>query len=172
MAKVKQFIVLIGLPGSGKSTYLQQLLQVYPKTVVTSRDDIVEKYAKQYNIDYNAAYVKYASEIDEDYKVMMENVRNSLPDIVVSDRTNLTTKSRDKLSQYFKDKRYKITYVFFKKPVRDADKYVWNLRMNSRPGKTIPDGVAQSMYDSYVDFVEEDARIKPDIVVKINGWGR
>ena len=49
---MKEIIYVCGLPGSGKSYYINKM---YPNYVIISNDLIVEEYAKKHNIHiYNA----------------------------------------------------------------------------------------------------------------------
>jgi predicted kinase len=63
----------------------------------------------------------------------------------VIDRTNLTAKSRAKFIQKLKLHRYEIECVVFPTPEPEE----WKRRLDSRPGKTIPQEVLDRMVDSY-----------------------
>ena len=168
----KEYIVLIGLPASGKSTHINDILATYPDATIISRDNIVMKYAKQDGITYNEAFFKYGKEIDVDFKAEMDKIRQEKPNVVINDRTNLTTKSRDSFSKFFKDQKYRIIYIFFEKPKTDVQRYIWECRLNGRKGKVIPKETLDNMEEMYVDYVETDAKVQPDIVIKIDSWGK
>lgn len=167
---MKQLIVLIGLPASGKSTYFNEHLK---KNVmegkILSRDMIVEWFAKQNNCDYNLAFNTYAKEIDKVYRMHMEDAKKFLPDYLVVDKTNLYSHVRDREYQFFLDKGYCITYIFFTKPV-DEEFAEWKNRLSSRPGKTIPPHVLENMYNDYLEDVPSDAKVQPHFKFWVNNW--
>lgn len=167
---MKKYIMLIGLPASGKSTYLNEILVEYPDAAVISRDHFVEEKARELNLTYDQVFKEHAEEIDEKFKKYVQQVRELQPDIVVNDKTNLTNKGRDKEVQHFKDSGYEVTYIFFEKPERDVDHYVWKQRLSSRKGKFIPDSVIEDMLKRYEDNV--NGRITPDYMFRIKSWGK
>lgn len=167
----KELIVLIGLPASGKSTYIKNILRPkHPEMVVWSRDDIVDIVAKEHKITYTQAYNKYQTIIEDRYKKTLSSYRHSLPDVIVCDKTNLSSKHRDKEFKFFKDKKYFITYVFFEFPKTPEEISAWKRRLNSRPGKIIPEFVLEDMMNKGVMFVPKEANVKPDMIYIINNW--
>lgn len=167
---MKKYIMLIGLPASGKSTYLKELLIQYPEAVVISRDHFVEEKARELGSTYDQVFKEYSKEVDENFKNYVQHIRESLPDVVINDKTNLTNNNRDKEVQHFKDSGYELTYIFFEKPKRDVDHYVWKQRLGSRKGKFIPDSVVEDMLKRYEDNV--NGRIAPDYMFRIKSWGK
>lgn len=168
---MKQLIVLIGLPASGKSTYLEQHLK---KNVmegkILSRDMIVEWFAKQDGITYNEAFTKYAKETNTVFNQHIQDARQLLPDYLVVDKTNLYSHVRDREYQFFLDKGYCITYIFFTKPVEDDDIAEWKRRLASRPGKVIPEHILDNMYKDYLEDVPSDAKVQPHFKFWYNNW--
>ncbi len=68
----------------------------------------------------------------------------------IIDRTNLTVKSRAKFIQKLKLHNYEIEAVVFPEVGSEAlSKEEWKRRLDSRPGKTIPQEVLDQMVDSY-----------------------
>ena len=49
-------VMLIGLQGSGKSTYRKKLTASKSDYVIISLDDMLEEYAQEKNITYNEAW--------------------------------------------------------------------------------------------------------------------
>lgn len=128
---------LIGVPASGKSTWIANQIWALGLTVV-STDAFVEDHAESQGKTY--------SEVFDDYMptavmLMAEQVvraREHGHD-VIWDQTSLTEKSRVRKFNMLPD--YEHVAVVFATP--DADELA--RRLSSRPGKNIPDGVMKSM---------------------------
>ena len=135
----KELVVLIGLPGSGKSTYIKKH---YKNHIVVSNDIIVDKYAEQHDIDYNAAFKTLGlSKIIQSGKQDFTKAIKSNKSIVL-DNTNLTKKIRKEYLDQAKGYR-KIAVIF-----KVSDKTLQK-RLKQRKGKTIPDDVLKKMQAEY-----------------------
>lgn len=82
-------IILIGLPGSGKSTYAETL----ENRVILSSDNHLEAMASQFGMTYQKAFDLYANTAT---RMFFLDLKMCNRDSVV-DRTNLTRKSRAKI---------------------------------------------------------------------------
>ncbi len=133
--------ILVGVPASGKSTWLQEHI---PMANVMSTDIVIENVAKSYGMTYNEGFKDLISFAD---KVMWRHITlaHMRQEDYVIDRTNLTAKSRAKFIQKLKLHRYEIECVVFPTPEPEE----WKRRLDSRPGKTIPQEVLDRMVDSY-----------------------
>jgi predicted kinase len=145
--KAKIFI-LIGVPMSGKSTWIKNN---YPDTKVISRDDIVlEVHGTN---DYNKAFKEVNhKEVDKLLNSRLLDASNSDNDVII-DMTNMTIKRRRSTLKYFTD-FYKEAVVF---PVLSNDEY--ERRNNIRTvneNKSIPLFVLKSMLDSYQEPTKEE----------------
>jgi predicted kinase len=132
--------MLIGVPGSGKSFWISQ--QDLIESVVLSTDHYIEKFAQLNNQTYSEIFNKVVGEAT---RLMREDLRKAILDkkTIYWDQTNTTRKSRaQKLSQI--PKTYRKIAVFFQTP----DKVEHAMRLNSRPGKIIPDVVLENMIKS------------------------
>jgi predicted kinase len=132
--------MLIGVPGSGKSFWISQ--QHLIDSVVLSTDTYIEKFAQLNNQTYSEIFNKV---IGEATRLMREDLRKAILDkkTIYWDQTNTTRKSRaSKLSQI--PKTYRKVAVFFAVP----DKAEHTRRLNSRPGKIIPEMVLENMINS------------------------
>ena len=135
--------ILVGVPGSGKSTWHRNKYGDYTAPVV-STDKIIEDVASEYGMTYDEGFkglIQFA-EIIMWRQITSYLMRGS--DFII-DRTNLTAKSRAKFIQKLKLHRYEIECVVFPQPEPEE----WKRRLNSRPGKTIPQEALDRMVDSY-----------------------
>lgn len=145
MAKCYQ---LIGVPGSGKSTWIKN--QDWTKDcVVVSTDDFVEDYAKECGSTYNEVFEDY---MPTAVKLMADKVvraREQGKD-VIWDQTSVNVKSRKKKFNMLPD-YYHIAVVF-----KTPDGPELARRLTSRPGKNIPDSVMKSMIYSFEMPTEDE----------------
>lgn len=137
--------ILVGVPGSGKSTWLKQQ-NLLDDTWIISTDDIIEEIAGVYGLTYDEGFkdlIKFAE------KVMWKDLELAANDLhdwrFYIDRTNLTAKSRKKLIDYLKPYGYEFECVVFPTP----DPEEWKRRLDSRPGKTIPQEAIDRMVKGY-----------------------
>lgn len=145
---MKKLYVLVGVPGSGKSTWVKNQKWA-DECVVVSTDEFVEDYAKECGQTY--------SEVFDDYmptavKLMTEKViraREAGMDIIW-DQTSTSTVTRAKKLRMLPD-YYKIAVVF-----RRPDDEELKRRLASRPGKNVPWTVIEQMWGSWEDPTEEE----------------
>jgi predicted kinase len=133
--------VLVGVPGSGKSTWIRNQIWALGLTVI-STDAFVEQEAYRQGKTY--------SEVFDDYmptavKLMAEQVvqaREAGHDIVW-DQTSTTVVSRRKKFAMLPD-YYAIAVVF---PTPDPEEH--QRRLANRPGKTIPWNILNGMISGF-----------------------
>jgi predicted kinase len=146
---MKTLYMLIGVPGSGKSTWLKNQPWMKDCTVISS-DDLIEAYAESQGKTYNEVFDEYAKTA---MKLMNDNAVDAIANNknIIWDQTNVSVKSRTSKLKMFKD-YYKVA-VAFKVP-DDAE---LKKRLASRPGKPIPDFVMKNMIASYaIPTYDED----------------
>lgn len=140
--------VLVGVPGSGKSTWVAD--QNWSKDCVyVSTDEYVERFAKRLGKTYNDVF---DTVMPRAVKLMARTVvraRNSNRDIIW-DQTSTTVKSRLKKFNMLPD--YYHIAVVFKTPDNDE----LQKRLASRPGKNIPRSVVDSMIKNFEMPTEEE----------------
>lgn len=139
-----ELIMLIGLPGSGKSTYIKKINKDNEYVVISS-DDILEELAKLDGTDYNRAFAKHANfagkEMFRRAEAAIKNGAN-----IIWDQTNMNVKNRKRKLAMFPDTYTKRAVVF------SIDDGELNRRLKKREretGKKIPDHVIKSMAASY-----------------------
>ena len=129
--------MLIGVPGSGKSTWVDA--QDIENVAVISTDNYIEEWARANNTTYSEIFPKV---IGGATRTMNEFLRQSitLRKNLYWDQTNLTVKSRaSKLRNI--PMTYKKIAVVFKTPDMDT----LNSRLKNRPGKVIPMNIVMGM---------------------------
>lgn len=137
--------MLVGVPGSGKSTWVNQLTKNMDKYYIASTDRLLEIYASMRGATYDDVFkenIGYAE------KAMLTHVKDAIMynyDIIW-DQTNISRKSRAKKLAMIPNTYNKIA-VFFPTPeTGELDR-----RLASRKGKTIPPYVIDGM----VEMLEE-----------------
>jgi predicted kinase len=139
---------LIGVPGSGKSTWIKNQVWALGLTIV-STDAFVEDYARAQGKTYNEVFKDY---MPEAVKLMAEQVvfARRHNHTVIWDQTSTTVKSRKKKFNMLPD--YEHIAVVFKTP----DRAELDVRLSGRPGKHIPKAVVDQMIDGFEMPTEEE----------------
>lgn len=134
--------MLVGVPGSGKSTWIKQ--QVFFEDIhIASTDDIITRYANDQGKTYNEVFHDYIKVAEKEmYANVMEAVK--LDQDIIWDQTNLNRKSRAKKLIMIPDHYRKVAVLF---PTPSMEELM--RRNASRPGKVIPMGVMQNMIDCF-----------------------
>lgn len=145
---MNKLYVLVGVPGSGKSTWVQN--QDWATDIpVVSTDRFVEAYAKEQGKTYSEVFEEY---MPIAVKLMANQVlicqANKLD--IIWDQTSTTLASRKRKFNMLPD-YYAIAVVF---PTPEKDELA--KRLASRPGKEIPDSVMESMINDFEMPTEEE----------------
>lgn len=133
--------ILVGVPGSGKSTWLLEQEYIEDQ-YIASTDGIIESIGIAFNMTYDESFkdlIKFAE------KVMWKELADFAEDgeRIYIDRTNLSVKSRKRFIDFLKPYGYEFDAVVFETPEGEE----WKRRLN-RPGKTIAAHVLESMADN------------------------
>lgn len=139
----KTCYILIGMPASGKSTWINGSLSEDPY-YVASTDDTIETVSRLYDMTYDQGFknlIGFAESVmwNDLQQVVGEGIK------IYVDRTNLSAKSRKKFIDFLKPHGYTFEAIVFPTP----DETEWRRRLDSRQGKTIPENVLKGMRDSY-----------------------
>ena len=133
--------MLIGVPGSGKSTWVAKQ-QWASNCVLLSTDKFIDAYALSIGKTYNDVftdYIKTATQMLSKLAITTTVAETS----AIWDQTNLSIKSRrDKIKLFLGYKR--IAVVF---PTPNMEELT--IRLASRPGKHISNKVITSMINSF-----------------------
>lgn len=140
------FIMLIGLPLAGKSTFYENYLKQSDHTFL-STDDYIEKQCKENDLTYNQGFeylIRPACDwLHTELKRAVESQN------IIIDQTNLNVKSRKRKLKLIPNHYHK-TAIYLPITLEES------LRRNTRPGKIIPENVIRSMNDSIqIPTVEE-----------------
>jgi predicted kinase len=139
---------LVGVPGSGKSTWLKNQDWALGLTVV-STDVFVEDYAKAQGKTYSEVFDEYMPTAVDLMSKVVVHAREHGHDIIW-DQTSTTVKSRARKFRMLRD--YEHIAVVFSTPDRDE----LSRRLAGRPGKNIPDHVMRSMIDGFEMPTEDE----------------
>jgi predicted kinase len=134
---MNKLYVLVGVPGSGKSTWIKN--QNWSKDIpVVSTDKFVEDYAKEQGKTYSEVFDEY---MPIAVKLMANQVLicqvNKLD--IIWDQTSTSISTRAKKIRMLPE-YYKIAVVFKTPTTSELQK-----RLASRPGKTVPWEVVSDM---------------------------
>lgn len=131
--------ILIGVPGSGKSTWVAKQPFDWGRTVVASSDAYIERYAKEQGKTYSEVFKDYVNIATKQMDVDVKNAIENRLDIVW-DQTNVSAGARSKKLRLFPKDYEKIAVVFATPDDKELAR-----RLALRPGKTIPPDVIDSM---------------------------
>ena len=128
---------LIGVPGSGKSTWIKNQKWALGLTIV-STDVFVEDYARSVGKTYSEVFTEYMPKAVD---LMVEQVVNArkLGHDIIWDQTSTSIASRKRKFNMLPN--YEHIAVVFKTPEKEE----LNRRLASRPGKNIPLNVVEQM---------------------------
>jgi len=143
--------MMVGLPGSGKSTRISEWRELFDFALL-STDDFIETVAKEKGLTYDDVFsreIKRASHaLHRDLKDALSEDRN-----IVWDQTNVAPKGRKKKLKGIPDRYYKVAVVF---DVDDAELERRLAKRSEETGKTIPPHVLRSMSESFLYPTKEE----------------
>lgn len=134
--------ILIGVPGSGKSTWVDNA-KFTADTAHISSDYFIEEYADLHSTTYTLVFKDYAATANKlMFDEALEVIRQGID--IVWDQTNTTVSTRKRKLAMLKD-YHKIAVVF-----KTPDAKVLKERLESRSHwKEIPNDVIESMIEKF-----------------------
>jgi len=145
--------VLIGVPGSGKSTFLgNRCYTPESAPVIISRDNVLMEFAEANNIKGNYSEV-WKSLTDEDQKIIDQVLEDNFKKAfrnnqnMIIDMTNCSSKSQRKWVNKCNNK-YRAKAVVFATPYNEVQRRL--AKREQETGKSIPDFVIQNMMKSFM----------------------
>lgn len=141
---IKTAYILVGVPGSGKSTWIENHRSWTQDCAIISTDYHVEEYARSVGKTYSEVFEEY---MPTAVRLMADNVitARNYDFNIIWDQTSTTVASRTKKFRMLPD--YRHIAVVFKTPEEDELKK----RLAKRPGKEIPWSVVSSMINNFVE---------------------
>jgi tRNA uridine 5-carbamoylmethylation protein Kti12 len=143
--------VLVGLPGSGKSTFLKFIdePEFGDAVFVYSTDNYIERYARETDVTYNDAFKDNITLATKTMNGFLDQALKVGVD-VYWDQTNMSSKKRKSILSKF-PKNYRKECYCIAPPRNNDEWFELNWRLGSREGKTIPPHIIEVMVDSYVE---------------------
>lgn len=142
MSKRPTLWMLIGVPCAGKSTWVDyQLENCDDPPFIASTDSLIEHIAKQEGKTYNEVFKDNIKAVEKRMYAQVA-LATDLNECIIWDQTNLTRKSRAKKLIMIPDHYAKIAVVFTSPESEELKR-----RLDSRPGKTIPPHIVESMIE-------------------------
>lgn len=146
-------IVMVGLPGSGKSTWRDRMTAASDVDwVIVSSDDEIERLASADGLDYTQGFDKYVGKATGIMKQKFREAVNKGKSIIW-DQTNMTPKKRKGILNQIPDNYRKVAVVF---EVDDAELQKRLSNREKETGKHIPPHVIKSMAQSYVPPTKQE----------------
>lgn len=141
MSDVPKLYVLVGVPGSGKSTWVANQ-QWTDNCAFISTDMWVELEAERVGKTYTEVFHEY---MPKAVQLMTNNVQlaRDIDMDIIWDQTSTTVASRAKKFRMLPN-YYKIAVVF-----RTPDTETLKRRLDSRPGKVVPYDVVEKMIEQW-----------------------
>ena len=163
----KNIYILVGPPAAGKSTWVEKEFQ--GECHVVSTDDIIQEIADNDGKTYNETFAKYIKAAEVIMWQEFDRMVNGDYNPIVVDRTNMSVKSRrrffERLRNFHKGHGYQLHAVVFPKPEDEE----YERRLNSRPGKTIPEPVINGMLASFEMPTESEGFTSIRVIEPENG---
>lgn len=158
-----ELIMLIGVPASGKSTWVKKNFDPMQYNLL-STDNYIESVAEKEGITYNEAFKDHIKKATDNMNKMAKDAFSNNRN-VIWDQTNLSKKSR-KAKLAMVPSRYKKRAVFFVTPNEQEHMR----RLDSRPGKSIPKHIIKTMIDviefpSLSEGFDEIDTVQPYVVM-------
>lgn len=152
-----KLILMVGIPASGKSTYIQN--HITPKDKVISRDNI-----RFDMVSENFSYFSKEKEVFNEYvRQAQDAIESKKYERIYLDATHLNEKSRNKILNKLNLKGVSLEAIYFDLPIKIVVE-----RNNKRIGRyRVPDKVMQQMAD-HLTCPSADKKYKYKKVVVIN----
>ena len=141
-----EIIVMVGLPGSGKSTWINSMLAKSDADYeIISSDNEIERLAAADGLDYNTGFDRY---IGKATAIMKEKFREAVNTgkNIIQDQTNLSAKKRRSILSQVPDNYRKIAVVF---NLTDDELKRRLSKREQEGGKSIPAHVMKNMARSF-----------------------
>ena len=154
--------VMVGLPYSGKSTYIKKD-KILRKLPILDTDSYIENYAKEKNKSYSDVFAKTIGRATDRMNSLV-NANYKFGQSFILDQTNLSVEKRAKIIKKAKENSFKVVALSFA-PYKDEAKL--KQRIELRKDKKIPMQVLKTMASKFVLPTEAEGF---DQVIWVDGW--
>ena len=143
-------IVMVGLPGIGKSKKVQKYFDIMDSSAfIYSTDDYLESIAMQNNSTYDEVFRDNIKNAQKEMNIQLaESIKNRRD--IIWDQTNLGLKKRRTIITRMKQAKYKVDCFCFLPPENKDDIVEWKNRLANRSNKTISESILTSMQKQYI----------------------
>lgn len=153
--KTPKCTMMIGLPASGKSTFIKKLMT--DNTWIYSTDMYIETVAEDHGLTYGEVFesnIQRAIQFSEQKLKSMIQLKKD----IIWDQTNLGVGKRKKIINRMKAEGYEVHGICLLPPKWDDEhaNKEWDFRLNNRPGKVIPAYVLSNMMESFTIPTKEE----------------
>ncbi|AZV01346.1 3'-phosphatase, 5'-polynucleotide kinase [Shigella phage vB_SdyM_006] len=146
---VKQIIMTVGAPGSGKSTWAEEMVSANPGIVLNvNRDDLRCELFNCKRNEYKPSKQREREVTDKQQLLAVEWLNKSGHRIVIVSDTNLNPKTRDKWKDIAKTFKYQLDWVYF-----DEDLETLYKRNLYRGESAVPPAVIYSFYEKMQHYL-------------------
>ena len=140
------FGMLVGVPGSGKSTWLtNNNYHTMPNVMILFTDAYIETVAANEGKTYTEVFRDVIKQAEMHlYSCLNTAVQNRMH--IIWDQTNLTRKTRMNKLKHIPNDYYKVALVF---PTPEPKTHTAWLNSDARAGKVIPEPIMYSMIENF-----------------------
>lgn len=137
-----EVILMVGLPGSGKSTYINK----YFKTdyVIISSDDLIQEKADELGKTYDDVFSDYIGDASKYANILLDKAIKDRKNIII-DKTNMSKKARNRVLSRIPTDYTKTAIVFNV----DTEVLLNRITTRNKTGKTISMNVLFDMQRNY-----------------------
>lgn len=157
--------MLIGLPGSGKSTISEGLLKDMPDLIIVSTDEYIEKYARERGKKYEEVYREAGEDAQKWMNVRIRQIINEKKNFAW-DQTNVFKSARKKKISMLEQNKYDVVAVALHLSEEELERRLIN--RVAKGGKKISYKIIQDMKASY-ELPSYEERFKEVYLIGDNG---
>ena len=151
---MKKLIILVGISGSGKSTWTTEYIQKNPDTLRINRDDIRKSLVGTLKNYYQNKNIKY---LENTVTIISEDILKRLLTThfsIIIDNTNLKIKDIERILELAKNILYEVEFKFIECPLPKAKLRVYTrdfLEKNCNPFRIEYDNIRNLEALKYID---------------------
>lgn len=138
--------MLIGIPGSGKSSIANEIKSQYPDVVIISSDIYIDKVAKEKGLTYSALYKDTIEDAEKWASKELENAIKNKKNIVW-DQTNVFESARKKKITRMHQNKYEVIAMSLELTTEELNKR--HTKRKNEGGKYISYKIIQNMIENY-----------------------